>query len=400
MKNEIENGAKALGISIEEAQLKYTELCEQNGLESSSPIGVGLWRNYVANAKRTTTTDKSSDNDSLFKPAFGFFVSLEQPRDMMSWNRSKAKEHFLRDADDALSEGLVAVANENELGKFTISRYHNGEYREAIKDSLPDGAETLEDGRIFIPLDNIATYMNGGKNKNYGRPLPKEQMRRSGIFYGYLDGSTEAKPYFFSYKNQAGVDFTPPTFEWLHMQCIVGSNGTDIYGGTDTTLNSLRLNKDLDPSGDSYRNTAEYNFEDIITSSFEENIVPLVEIDRVHNDRMSLPAKERYILTDGTVCNMNMTPTKNGNRIINITDLNAELDYENDTGMVTCWIPEHLELDFGIGSSVIVVGRTSQRMVDGVVEPATINVSGVYCTHKHGSPVEVTQTVEEDFDWF
>ena len=96
---------------------------------------------------------------------------------------------------------------------------------------------------------------------------------------------------------------------------------------------------------------------------------------------------------------MNMTPTKNGNRIINITDLNAELDYESD-GITTCWIPSHLKLDFGIGSSVIVVGRTSQRTTDEGVEPVTINVAGIYCVIKHGSAVEVSQPVEEDFDWF
>jgi len=97
---------------------------------------------------------------------------------------------------------------------------------------------------------------------------------------------------------------------------------------------------------------------------------------------------------------MNMTPTKNGNRIINITDLNAELDYENDSGMITCWVPSHLTLDFGIGSSVILVGRTSQRTVDGETEPVTINVAGLYCVIRHGSAVEVSQPVEENFDWF
>ena len=55
-----------------------------------------------------------------------------------------------------------------------------------------------------------------------------------------------------------------------------------------------------------------------------------------------------------------MTPTSNGNRILNITDLNAEFNYDDD-GVVTCWIPEHMEIDFGIGSSVIVIGNTSQR---------------------------------------
>ena len=164
--------------------------------------------------------------------------------------------------------------------------------------------------------------MNGGKNANFGKPLPKEQFRRSGIFFGSI-GGTDMQMYNFSYKNQGGIDFKPNTFEWVHFLCIEGSNGTDIYGATDLTIN----------------------------------------------------------------------------RIIYITDLNAELDYDND-GITTCWIPEHLTLDFGIGSSVIIVGRTSQRTVDGEVEPVTINTSGLLCTVRHGSSVEVSQPVEDNTDWF
>ena len=398
-KNEVMKGAEVLGISQDDATAKFSELCQQNGIEDTNPIGLGLWRNYVANAKRSQKSGNKT-NDSYYKNAFGFFVSLESPRDMMSWNRAKAKEEFLRDEDNALEKGIVAVATENALGKFTVSRYYNGQYEEKVVSSLPDGAETLEDGRIFIPLDSTATYMNGGKNNNYGKPLPKEQFRRAGIFYGSVDGG-DMRMFYFSYKNQGGIDFKPNTFEWVHFLCIEGSNGTDIYGATDMTINSLQLNSSLDPENDAFRDMADFNFESALQESFSSHIIPLVEMDRAHIQRQALPSKERFIVTDGTVCNMNMTPTKNGNRIINITDLNAELDYENDSGMITCWIPEHLTLDFGIGSSVIVVGRTSQRTVDGEVEPVTINVAGLLCTVKHGSAVEDTsQPVEEDFDWF
>ncbi len=398
-KNEVMKGAEVLSISQDDAMAKFAELCQQNGIEESNPIGLGLWRNYVANAKRSQKNGNKT-NDSYYKNAFGFFVALESPRDMMSWNRAKAKEEFLRDEDNALEKGIVAVATENALGKFTVSRYYNGQYEEKVVASLPDGAETLEDGRIFIPLDSTATYMNGGKNNNYGKPLPKEQFRRAGIFYGSIGGG-EMRMFYFSYKNQGGIDFKPNTFEWVHFLCIEGSNGTDIYGATDMTINSLQMNASLDPENDAFRDMSDFNFESALQESFSSHIIPLVEMDKAHIQRQALPSKERFIVTDGTVCNMNMTPTKNGNRIINITDLNAELDYENDSGMITCWIPEHLTLDFGIGSSVIVVGRTSQRTVDGEVEPVTINVAGLLCTVKHGSAVEeTTQPVEEDFDWF
>jgi hypothetical protein len=402
MKAEIENSAQYIGMSVEEATNKFEEICSENNIETTNPISRGLWRNYVANVRRTQDSgdSSSSNNDSYYKAAFGFFVSLDAPRDMMAWNRMKAKEEFMRDADNALEQGIVAIASQNALGKWVVSRYHNGEYGEKTVSTLPSGAEEAEDGRFFIPLDNTATYMNGGKNNNYGKPLPAEQMRRSGIFFGSV-GTEEMKPYYFSYKNDAGVQFAPNTFEWVHFLCVANDNGTDIYGAKDLTLNSLSLNSEMNPENELYRDMSSFDFEDCLRENFSSHLVPLVDMDRAHIERQALPSKERYVITDGTVCNMNMTPTKNGNRIINLTDLNAEMDYDSDsTGITTCWIPEHLTLDFGIGSSVIVIGRTSQRTTDEGVEPVTINVAGLYCVIRHGSAVEVSVPVEEDFDWF
>ena len=400
MKSEIENSAQYISMTAEEATSKFVEICSENNIETTNPVAKGLWRNYVANVRRTqeSGTEKTGD-DSFYKSAYGFFVSLDAPRDMMSWNRMKAKEEFMRDADNALENGIVAVANKNALGKWTVTRNHNGKYEERIVETLPSGTEETEDGRFFIPLDSTATYMNGGTNKDYGKPLPAELMRRSGVFYGSL-GTGEKQPYYFSYKNQGGIDFAPNTFEWVHFLCVAGSNGTDIYGAKQLTVDSLTLNSEMDPENELHRNTSEFDFEQCLKDNFSSNLIPLVDMDRAHIQRQALPSKERFIVTDGTVCNMNMQPTKNGNRIINITDLNAELDYENDSGMTTCWIPSHLTLDFGIGSTVIIVGRTSQRTTDEGVEPVTINAAGILCTTRHGSAVEVSQPVEENFDWF
>jgi len=403
MKAEIEKGAQVIGLSVEEAKNKFEEICSENNIEATNPIAKGLWRNFVANVKRTQNNDsgEKKDNDSFYKAAFGFFVSLDAPRDMMAWNRMKAREEYMRDADNALEKGIVAIASQNALGKWIVSRYHNGEYNEKTISTLPAGAEeSTEHSNFFIPLDNTPTYMNGGKNNNYGKPLPAEQMRRSGVFFGSV-GTGEMKPYYFSYKNQAGVDFAPNTFEWVHFLCVANDNGTDIYGAKDLTLNSLSLNAEMNPDNELYRDMSSFDFEVCLRENFESHLVPLVDMDKAHIERQALPSKERYVITDGTVCNMNMTPTKNGNRIINLTDLNAEMDYDsNESGITTCWIPEHLTLDFGIGSSVIVIGRTSQRTTDEGVEPTTINVAGLYCTVRHGSAVEVSVPVEEDFDWF
>ena len=87
---EIEIGAKHLAITTEELVDKYVKICEENGVDVNSDIAVSLLRNYVRGNMKRTTTNNNSGSNSLVKSAFGFFVSLESPRDMMSWSRNKA----------------------------------------------------------------------------------------------------------------------------------------------------------------------------------------------------------------------------------------------------------------------------------------------------------------------
>jgi hypothetical protein len=127
MKSEIEKSAQYISMSIEEAKSKFEEICSENSIETTNPLSLGLWRNFVANTRRTQDSGNTGtdSNDSFYKSAFGFFVSLDAPRDMMSWNRSKATEEFVRDADNALENGIVALANQNALGKWIVSRYQH-----------------------------------------------------------------------------------------------------------------------------------------------------------------------------------------------------------------------------------------------------------------------------------
>ena len=400
MKNEIEKSAQYINMSVEDATAKFNDICAENGIETNDPLAKGLWRNYVAQVRRTNKpyAGGSSGSNSLVKPVFGFFVSLEEPRDMMSWNRNKAKEEYYRDADNALQEGIIANAEENATG-WQITRFYKGEMQKKQVTEIPVTAEEMDDGVWVIPLDSTERYQNGGENRNFGKPLPLQQFRRSGVFFGSVEGG-EMKKYNFSYKNQGGVDFTPDTYDFVHFRGIPSDDGNNIYGMTDVTKSTLIRNAELNPDNSDYRNMEMFDFEECLANNFGNHLVPLVEIDRAHIMRQTLPNSERFVITDGTVCNMNMMPTKNGNRILNITDLNAEFDYDNDTNMTTCWVPSNVELDFGIGSSVIVIGRTSQRITEEGPEPVTINVSGLYVTEKRGSPVEVSQPIEEDFDWF
>ena len=85
-----------------------------------------------------------------------------------------------------------------------------------------------------------------------------------------------------------------------------------------------------------------------------------------------------------------------------ITDLNSDFDYEGGSWAgTTCWIPSNLEIDFGILSNVVVIGRTSQgRNEDGTPSDAMINVSGLFVVDNRGVVAEPFVAEEENLDWF
>ena len=400
---EIEIGAKHLNITTDEMVVIYRSFCEENGVEVDSDIAVSLLRNYVRGNMKPKKTNTNSGSNSLVKSAFGFFVGLEAPRDMMSWSRNKAKEEYLRDNDKALHEGLVAVVTENDDETYTIARYYKGDYQEKGAKTLVAGAEELEDGSVIIPLDPLPAYPSGAENKRYGKPLPVNEFRRNGVFFGSIDGA-DMKSYYFSYKNQGGVDFAPDTFDWVHFKAIPSDDGSSLYGMTDATKLSLVRNEDVNPDNSDYRDMSSFDFASCLFENYPKNGTELVDLDRLHQTQQMEQTKDRFAIVEGTVVNQRMTPTANGNRIISITDRHADMALtEDDDGdlATTCWIPEHININFGIGSKVLVVGRTSQRIIDGEAEPITINTSGLLVEESVGNPIAEEEGVEdEDLDWF
>ena len=132
-------------------------------------------------------------------------------------------------------------------------------------------------------------------------------------------------------------------------------------------------------------------------------MAPLFDLEKHHQENQHNAIGERMVVTEGVVTNMNMKPSKTGSRTMFITDLNAEFNYDDDGYSSTpCWVPSHLDIDFGVGSHVVVVGRTSQReMDDGELSSVSINTFGLIVTDRRGNPVEYAgETEEGNDDWF
>ena len=168
---------------------------------------------------------------------------------------------------------------------------------------------------------------------------------------------------------------------------------------TMATKDSLIRNADLNPDNSDYRDMSSFDFASCLVENYPKNGTPLVDLDRLHTNLQMEATKDRFAIVEGTVVNQRMTPTANGNRILSITDKASDMELsEDDEGDVatTCWIPEHININFGIGSTVLVVGRTSQRIVEGEAEPITLNTSGLLVQEVIGNPIAEQEGVEDD----
>ncbi len=404
IKNEIEKAAEILGMSVEEVMNKFDDICKQNSLDMSEEpqLARGLFRQWFSGRRLAQQRAPTTSDDGFFKSAVGFFVSLDEARDMMAIQRERIVADYHRDNDTTYHMGKVALFtnSKSDFGtdKFTGRMMKDGDevVREFTK--IPDNHVELDNGEYLVPLDateKYGTYVN----KNYGKPLPKSEFRRAGVFIGQVDGNMGK--YYFNYKGVNSVEFNPKTFEFVHFTCIVNSNDSKkIHGVTDKTSASLVYNHEM-TSGQI--DTSDISIQDELMSHSEGNFSPLIDLDRYHTSVSQKTYADRFVFTDGSVTSINMTPTKNGNRIVTLDDLNTDFDFDNDGWSgTTCWIPAHIEIDFGIGSNVIVVGRTSQsRDNEGNLQNVSINVTGLYALKvRGGSPENIDFVEEDDTDWF
>ena len=405
--NEIVNAAERLGMSADDAVTKFDSIMEKTGVDptSNEPLAVNLWRQYYANAmamkKRNEATNASGGegetggSNSFYKTARGFFVTSETPFDLQESNRKKAVAAYERDSSDAYNDGIVAIAVADG-DSYEIKQTYRGEEVTKVLPSLPANHVEVSEGTYVIPLDTADYDWNKAK---FGKPLPKEGWQWQGVFIGEVDGNMGK--YFFSYRKPASKDFTPRAFEWLTFSCTLNSNNpAKIHGATSRTLDSLEYSEEVGESiGES--------MQDLLMEYSEDNYSPLVDLETAHNNMDEKDWGDKFVFTDGTVSNilMNVSETT-GNRVILLDDLTmfgaGEFNYDEDQPTtVTCWTPERFGIDFGIGSSIVLVGRTSQGTDSetGELRPVSLNVTGILVTDRNGNVPEPIVGVEEEDDW-
>ena len=404
MKTEIEKYAEVIGVTTEEAQAVFDGIVTDNSLDINTEDGLKIARS-VFRSKFGATKARMKKEDSgdtptteytgptYTKKATGFFWAADQPTNWEERNRSTLMAEYQRDANSCLNSGKVAVAVSLSDGRYEVSILHDGEITTKIMEKLPDTEPMqVDDDRWVIPVDNRKAWNSGQPNPNYGKPLPAERWSKTLYFVGKLDDGEYTK-YQLRLNGEMAKNFSPNTYSWCELEVVPNSNNASFLSARKdgSTASSLQY---LD-EGD--------NMVEVIQTVLGDSVSPLVSLDEYHSENSHKPYAEKLVVTDGNVASMKLEPNANGTRVLFLSDLNADFDYEGEGySSVTCWIPSSIDIDFGIGSNVIVSGRTSQGTDDeGQLRPASINVLGLYVIDRHGSAEVYSEPVENgNTDWF
>ena len=95
--NELEKAAELLSMEVGEVENKWNEIVSTNGLDMPKEqlLARGLFRQWYASVrvvqKSSESDNKSSGSSSFFKDAYGFFISVDDARDMMAIQREGSK---------------------------------------------------------------------------------------------------------------------------------------------------------------------------------------------------------------------------------------------------------------------------------------------------------------------
>jgi hypothetical protein len=257
-------------------------------------------------------------------------------------------------------------------------------YIENPQEAIAQGL-TNEEG---YPLDPRPTWSTGRANPGFGKLLPENSWIRT-IHGIALKSSTEGEPKFFTMTLNGDVAanddipmYTPVTFRAI-------DKSTE--GATQLTLNASTYTR-FDKSDKKLPSATE-----LISQYCSDMILDISKLEEYHKANKN--DYNRLVIIRGDVSILALEPNSIGNRRLTLESENAFEDL--DAIGTTCWIPEHINLDFAENSKVIVIGSTSQgfKYENGAkteeLGDVMINAYGVHAIPEYKVQIDVEEITEE-----
>lgn len=408
IENELNGLAGKLGKTEEEMVEKYNEIATSNNLDTENDrqamVALTLTRNFVRGSLKGNSKKKSGFGND----AFGFIVGSEPARDVQQWRRKTLLSDYNGNPNTPFNEERCAEVILTDTGVYEKSQVINGEVATKDIPQLPASAIEVDENKWIVPIDNIKVFMSGDKNPRYGKPLPAEEWRSR----HHLIAKSESGDYQYwtlGLKNEAAKTFEVDNFRWIHLNALFNDDRNAAYGIKGRTLASIQYNDALDPESDMYVNVNGTSMEDLLADCLTDYVADLIEIEDFHSTQSQNPGM-KLVVTDGIVSSMNLERNENtGNCVLWIEPADASYGFDEDDlpDSTPCWIPKNVDIDFGVGSDVIIIGRTNQTQkkdedgnyLEDEYNPVSLNVYGILPRVALGAPQQ-TESVDEEINYW
>lgn len=242
------------------------------------------------------------------------------------------------------------------LGAGSTRNINEKRYNDAVKMYESDPTEAVEQGLTDedgTPLDNKPEFNNGTRNRNYGKPLPKENYLRTAVGACHPKTGGDPLPFVLTISGKHAHPDTAlviPIGTPTAFNCIVKSDdGSPEYVLSTSKFTTIVKVDEAFP-----------DMETIISAVFSGKIKELDELNEIADDIRENNKWNEYVIVQCFASIIDPEPNETtGSRRLIIDDSSLEMtDEEGNTIYgTTCWIPEHINLDFPEDSEIVVVGR-------------------------------------------
>lgn len=202
-----------------------------------------------------------------------------------------------------------------------------------------------------VPIDDRPNIFGRRKNENYGKPLVNAEPAYIRTIYGIgkKKGETPFKAFQMTFFEEAAKQLTFKTNVPCEFRASTGKKPGALFGSDTTKFFPIDVDWDM---------------EEIYDNS--DVVIPCEEVEvRMHS--RDWDARDVRVKVD--VININPNPlNEKGDKVMGIADIT--LDF-NDS--ISCFIPAHVNMNFGQDSKVIVVGRARAYKTK-----PSINVYGIW----------------------
>jgi hypothetical protein len=309
----------------------------------------------------------------LASPAvsFDFFlVSVGEKVDTVAKRRREAFAEYEKNRDKALfseanSTGVVIEAyKEDYEANDALKEYkdlakkgviHKAPKKTGEKDD--DGEDIYKDVEFaVVPIDNREKTKAGKDNRWFGRPLALKSWMRVLVGVGMRQGEEDPKEMVITLNDELAQE-VPPSWQFLSARFNWYASDEEkdnpelverykLGGSRATKFTSAEVDRD--------------DFDEIIRDSVPNLYQELDELESWHDEQDK--DSQRFCITEGDVTALFLEPNKSGSRRLVIDDIDlgfGDDDDELERG-VTVWVPQHVDIDFGEESRIIVAGRVGR----------------------------------------